>query len=202
MFREDTLERVANFTPRPKSPFRSLLNRFRDLFELYVRSAGNKINYLRRKGVRIGQGCQIVATADAFGSEPWLIEIGSRVTIAEGVIFLTHDGASRLFRAQIPQGSRYGNRFGRILIHDECFIGLNSILMPGVEIGPYSIVGVGSLVNKDVPPHMVYAGVPAKPICTVEEYIERYKEKMIPIQSEDRAALRKELTRYFWGEER
>lgn len=152
--------------------------------------------------MKIGEGCVIMTAVDSFGSEPWLIELGNRVLLTRGVLFITHDGSSRLFRASIPNGSRFGNRFGRILVHDDSFIGVNSILLPGVEIGPNSIVGVGSVVNKDVPPNMVYAGVPARPICTLDEYIEKYKERMVPIQSADRAELRKELTTYFWGEPR
>jgi serine acetyltransferase len=74
--------------------------------------------------------------------------------------------------------------------------------MPGVSIGPNSIVGVGSVVNKDVPPDTVVAGVPARPIYTLDEYIDRYGSKMIPIQAETRKDLRRELTRRFWGEER
>jgi acetyltransferase-like isoleucine patch superfamily enzyme len=189
-------------SPEPISPLLSAYQKIIDFFSWAVLCQGNKARYLRRKGARIGQGCEIITAATLFGTEPWLIEIGNRVTITHGVVFLTHDGASRLFRHQIQNSSKFGNRFGRILIHDECFIGTNAILMPGIEIGPNSIVGAGSLVNKDVPPNMVYAGVPARPICTLAEYIQHYQEKSIPIQAEDRAGLRMELTKALWGEER
>lgn len=196
------MKTTPNVAPQPKTTTQKILRRIDDFLALYVFSRGDRIRYLRRLGARIGEGCQILTSYDAFGTEPWLIEIGNRVTITLGVVFLTHDGASRLFRDQIPGGSRYGNRFGRILIQDNSFIGANSILLPGVKVGPNSIVGAGSVVNKDVPPNMVYAGVPAKPIMTLEEYIENYKSKMLPIQANDRQALREELTRYFWGEVR
>jgi acetyltransferase-like isoleucine patch superfamily enzyme len=196
------MNQTVNVAPQPKSPLRNLLTHLENFFTYAVLCRGNRIEFLRRKGVKIGEGCQILNRVDDFGSEPWLVEIGSRVTITRGVIFLTHDGASRLFRHRIPNGSRFGNRFGRILIHDESFIGVNAVIMPDVEIGPNSIVGVGSVVNKNVPPGMVYAGVPAKPISTLEEYIENYQQKMIPIQAADKSALRKELTMHFWGEER
>jgi serine acetyltransferase len=45
--------------------------------------------------------------------------------------------------------------------------------MPDVEIGPNSIVGAGSIVTGDVPPNTVYAGNPARFICTYEEYLEK-----------------------------
>ena len=79
---------------------------------------------------------------------------------------------------------------------------MRSIILPDVTIGPNSIVGAGSIVVKDVPPNTVVAGVPAREVATVDEYIEKYKAKMIPINAKNRQDLRQELTNHFWGEER
>jgi acetyltransferase-like isoleucine patch superfamily enzyme len=128
-----------------------------------------------------------------FGTEPWLVEIGARTTIAAGVVFLTHDGSSRIFRHLIPEGSAFGNRFGRVRVGDDCFVGVNTILLPGVNVGPMSIVGAGSVVTRDVPPRTVAAGVPARALCTLDEYIESYRRKMIPGLPSDRASLRRRL---------
>lgn len=171
-------------------------------FLRFVVLRGNKIAYLRHCGVRIGRDCDILNTVKNFGTEPWLIEIGQRVTLAEGVILYTHDGANRVFRDRLPDSSRWGNRFGTIRILDNCFIGANSIIMPDVQIGPNSIVGAGSVVTNHVPPQTVVAGVPARTICSLDEYIERYQSKMISIKSLDRQALRRELTQQLWGEMR
>lgn len=168
----------------------------------FILSRADKVRYLRRQGVKIGEGCDILNRIENYGTEPWLIQIGNRVTITNGVGLITHDGSSRLFRDQLPGSSRWGNRFGTIIIEDNCFIGIDSLILPGVRIGPNSIVGVRSVVTRDVPPFTVVAGVPARPICTLDEYIEKYKYKMVPIQATDREALRKELTTQFWGEER
>jgi acetyltransferase-like isoleucine patch superfamily enzyme len=172
------------------------------LFRYYVLFGGNLIDYLRHQGVKIGEHCQLLNVAASYGSEPWLIEIGNDVTVTAGVFLVTHDASSRLFRKALPNSSPYGNRFGRIKIFDNCFIGVNSIVLPGVTIGPNSIVGAGSVVVKDVPPRTVVAGVPAHVMCTLDEYIEKYKERMIPVKSRTRDDLRRELTLYFWGEER
>jgi acetyltransferase-like isoleucine patch superfamily enzyme/O-antigen/teichoic acid export membrane protein len=171
-------------------------------FLRYVVFRGNKIAYLRHLGVRIGKDCDILNTVKNFGTEPWLIEIGQRVTLAEGVLLYTHDGANRVFRDRLPNSSRWGNRFGTIRILDNCFIGANAIIMPGVQIGPDSIVGAGSVVTNDVPPQTVVAGVPAQFLCSLDEYIERYQHKMIPITATDRRELRRELTHWLWGETR
>lgn len=175
----------------------------KNLLKYYVWYRGNKVAFLRSQGVKIGSNCLIDNSVFNYGSEPWLIEIGSDVSITLGVILITHDGASRLFRKAIPEmNPLFGNRFGPIAIHDNCFIGINTIILPGVEIGPNSIVGAGSVVTKTILPDSVYAGNPAKFICSKEEYISRYTQKMVKISSNDRASLRKELSQLFWHEER
>jgi hypothetical protein len=170
--------------------------------ELWLLCRGSKAAYLRRAGARVGSRTTLLNRVGEFGSEPWLIEIGSDVAIASGVAFVTHDGASRVFRGSIPGSSAFGNRFGPIRVRDNCVIGMRAILMPGVTIGPDSIVGAGSVVTRDVPPRTVAAGVPARVLCTLDEYVERYRQAMIVGLSSDRALLRRQLTRHFFGEER
>lgn len=52
--------------------------------------------------------------------------------------------------------------FKEVIIEDGCDIGIGSIILPGVKIGEGSLIGAGSVVNKDVEPYRVVAGVPAK----------------------------------------
>lgn len=171
-------------------------------FTYIFRFRGNKINYLRYLGVRVGKGCSIYNSVNGF-SDPWLIEIGNNVTLTSGVLLITHDGATRLFRKNLPEMNPvFGNRFGTIRILDNCFIGVNTVLLPGIVVGPNSIVGSGSIVTHDVPAGTVCAGNPARLICTVDEYMENSIKKMIEVHSTDRASLRKELSKFFWQEER
>lgn len=100
-----------------------------------------------------------------------MIFIGNHVELSGDMAFITHDGATWVFRDE----ERYKNviRYGKIVIKDNCFIGMRSTILPGVTIGYNSIIGACSLVVKDVPDGCVYAGVPAKFICTVDEFKEK-----------------------------
>ncbi|WP_339060441.1 acyltransferase [Tepidibacillus marianensis] len=60
-------------------------------------------------------------------------------------------------------------RLGDVYVGSNVMIGANSLILPGVTIGDYSIVGAGSVVTKDVPPHAFVAGNPAKLIRMVNE---------------------------------
>ena len=53
-----------------------------------------------------------------------------------------------------------------IVIHDNVWIGRNSIINKGVTIGENSIVAAGSVVTKDVPPNCIVGGNPAKVVKT------------------------------------
>ena len=172
------------------------------LYRYHVRCGGSVALYLRTLGAQVGHGCMIDTHITNFGSEPWLIRIGDRVSLARGVCFVTHDGSSRVFRDRFAEMNSMGNKFGTIVIEENCFIGMNAILMPGIVIGGDSIVGAGSVVTRSVPPKSVVAGNPAKPICSLDAFIERYRSSMLHLAATDRVALRKELTMKLWGAER
>lgn len=123
--------------------------------------------YARFLGVKVGKDCRIQTTC--WGSEPWLVEIGNRVTITDETIILTHDGSTWLVRD--GSGRRYAYR--PVRIGDDVFIGVRSILMPGVEIGNHCIVAAGSIVTKSVPPGSIVAGTPAKIIGNYYEFQNR-----------------------------
>ncbi|MEM2123373.1 MAG: DapH/DapD/GlmU-related protein [Candidatus Bathyarchaeia archaeon] len=52
-------------------------------------------------------------------------------------------------------------------IHSGVSIGGNSVILPGIEVGEGSVIGAGAVVTTDVPPHTIYAGVPAKKMRSV-----------------------------------
>ena len=125
----------------------------------------------RKQGAKVGKNC--VIQIDYLASEPYLVEIGDNVAIAPGVTFITHDGASFVFRDEFPT-LRY---FGKITIEDNCFIGSRSIITAGVRIGKGSIVGPMSVVLRDVKPGSIVIGNPAIQVSTVEKYKEQCLQK-------------------------
>jgi len=98
--------------------------------------------YFRRQGAKIGEDNRIEVRS--LGTEPYLIKIGNHCTIAPGVKFITHDGATWLFTEEVPSFQK----FGAIRIYDNCFIGIDSIIMGDVNIGPNSVVGACSSALK------------------------------------------------------
>lgn len=55
-----------------------------------------------------------------------------------------------------------------IVIEDDVWLGANAVITDGVRVGRGSVVAAGAVVTKDVPPHTVVAGVPARPIKQIE----------------------------------
>ena len=126
-------------------------------------------NYFRKQGFQIGENNQILVRG--LTSEPYLVKIGSHCLISSKVLFHNHDGGPHIFRQQLPSLQR----FGTIVIHDNCFIGFGATIMLNISIGPNSIVGACSVVTKDVPPNTIVAGNPARVVSSID----RYKEKVL-----------------------
>lgn len=137
-------------------------------YQHFVKVASIKM--AQQKGMKIGENLYVEGIPN-FGSEPFLVEIGNDVTLAEGVSFINHGGDARVTKKL--EKYKDGRNFGRIKIGNNTFIGKATILMPGVSIGDNCIVGSMSIVTNSISDNSVYAGAPAKFICTIEEYGEK-----------------------------
>jgi acetyltransferase-like isoleucine patch superfamily enzyme len=115
-----------------------------------------RISYLRKLGVKIGERCRIRTMS--FSTEPYLIEIGNHTAVAAGSQFITHDGATWVFEDDVEGGGI----FGKIVIGNNVFIGINCILLSNTTIGDNCIVGAGSVVRGHFPENSVIAGNPAQ----------------------------------------
>jgi len=58
-------------------------------------------------------------------------------------------------------------------------IGVNSTILQGVTIGSNVIIGAGSIITKDVPSNTVCAGVPAKVLCSLDDYMKKNSKNFI-----------------------
>ena len=137
-----------------------LLNRIQRKIAEYSDS-DKKIKYLRKQGMKIGQHCHLETMS--FSTEPYLIEIGDHVAIANGTVFITHDGGISCFRDECPGD----DVFGKITIGNNVHIGINCTVLPNTEIGNNCIVGAGSVLRGRYPDDSVIVGNPAKVIMSI-----------------------------------
>jgi len=160
-------------------------------------SRRNPTLYARWLGVTVGERCRLIdAKSITFGSEPFLIVIGNHVTVAQGVSFLTHDGAVDLFRHESP----LAESFAPISVGDNSFIGQKAILMPGVRIGTGCVIGAGAVVTKDVPDGCVAAGVPARILCRTEDWWTKTQPSLLHLRGLPPARKREALLEHFADE--
>jgi len=84
------------------------------------------------------------------------IRTGSDVSIGPEASILTlgHD----------PRSSDFALRGGEVVIGDRVWIGYRAIVMPGITIGDGAVIAAGAVVTRDVPPHAIVAGNPAREI--------------------------------------
>lgn len=112
--------------------------------------------------ISIGSNSSIGPYAQIIGSG-WggSLTIGDNVMMGPEVVILlsehNHD------RTDIPMNQQ-GVRITKIVIEDDVWIGMRTMILRGVTIGKGSIIGAGAVVTKDVPPYAIVGGIPAKVI--------------------------------------
>lgn len=140
------------------------------------KSARDPVGFAREIGVDVHPSVRFYGVSRGmFGSEPWLVRIGPNCHITAGVIFITHDGGTLILRSEEPTLEWTAP----ISIGERVYIGVKTIILPGVTIGSRSIIGAGSVVTKDIPPNSVAVGVPARVIASTDEYKSRMLAKSL-----------------------
>jgi acetyltransferase-like isoleucine patch superfamily enzyme len=88
------------------------------------------------------------------------ISIGDNVAVAPNVIIMDSD-----FHIPLPYGDWFAypgfERDADVIIENQCFIGLNSVVLQGVHIGKNCVIAAGSVVVNDIPDCSLAGGVPA-----------------------------------------
>lgn len=134
-----------------------------DAFDVY---AGSRINVNDGAKLSLGSGyMNHECVIDCFSA----ISIGHGVVISERVVIRDADNhtiQSVATETASEQISAEKSSTAPVVIQDHVWIGMNVMVLKGVTIGEGAVVAAGSLVNKDVPPHSLVAGVPAKVMKT------------------------------------
>ena len=101
---------------------------------------------------RIGDGCKIQNNVSVYDG----VVLGDRVFVGPSAVFTNVINP----RAEIPRKQAYR----ATEVGDRATIGANATIVCGVRIGSYALIGAGAVVTRDVAPHALVVGVPARRI--------------------------------------
>lgn len=136
------------------------------------------VDYLRSRGAVIGNGTRFISpiNCNVDLNRADYITIGSNCCLSCATL-LAHDYSwyTLLGSCQdiLPDSG------GEIIIGDNCFIGYQALILKGTTIGDNVIIGARSVVKGFIPSNTVWAGVPARQICTVGEFYTKRKNRAI-----------------------
>ncbi|MBO4800374.1 MAG: acyltransferase [Bacteroidaceae bacterium] len=136
------------------------------------------VSYLRKMGIRVGQNVKFRYPAHTLidTNRPCLVELGDNLDINDNFVVLTHDFTSFVFRGYYKD---FVNSSGRVKIGSNIVFGRNVTILKGVTIGDNCIIGAGSIVSSSIPQNSVAVGVPAKVICSLDEYYKKRKNQQL-----------------------
>lgn len=132
---------------------------------------------LRRFGVEV-RGLPLWISPSVYFDYRGGITVGDRCVISNDVCLLTHDySMDQVAERRLGTSENNMVRSAPIVVGDQAFIGMRSMILPGVTIGPGAVVGAGSVVTRDVDADTVVAGNPAVVISDTDAYWARSQSK-------------------------
>lgn len=120
----------------------------------------------------VGKNCMIMKKKLPLYNN--LVFFHDNVWIASNVGFVTHDVIHCMLNGRTGRDN-FIEKVGCIEVMNNVFIGSGTRILYNTRIGNNVIIGSHSLVNKDIPDNSVYAGVPARYICSFDEYLEKHR---------------------------
>lgn len=116
--------------------------------------------------VELEEGCSIWYGATVRGDVEKIC-IGACSNVQDGAVLHCDPGLPTVLGDYVTVGHR-------AVIHSAtveagCLIGIGAIILNGVTVGTGSIIGAGAVVTKDIPPHSLVMGVPAKVVRPLTE---------------------------------
>ena len=138
------LEKLANICPLP--PLRTKLHRLR--------------------GVNIGKGVYIGRDVVLDSVYPDQIFIGDDTSIGEGSAIYAHNNIP----SDTPLREIYPTTVSPVHIGKRIWIMPRVIITPGISIGDECVIGIGSIVTKDIPPRSLVVGVSSEVIRDLGEH--------------------------------
>lgn len=133
------------------------------------------VDYLRRNGATIGEKT-IFIDPSRCAIDPGRLDyitIGNNCCLSV-VNIIAHDYSWYTFLDAFDD--ILPDPGGEVVIGNNCFIGYQSCILKGTTIGDNVIIGARSVVKGNIPSNTVWAGTPAKMICTLEDLYKKRKE--------------------------
>ena len=101
---------------------------------------------------------------------PWLIRIDDTTSFGPECMILAHEPG--------PTAAVGVTRIGAVVLHASCHIGARTVVLPGVVVGPRTVVAANAVVSRSLPPDTVCAGRPARPFSTLEQYLDGHRRRI------------------------
>ena len=133
--------------------------------------ADRRLERLRRKGMHVGEDVYFPDSTVIDEEYCHLIWISDSCSFGDGVMLLAHERQAHL-------GARV-TRVGTVHLHRSCHLGARTLVLPGVAIGPRTIVAANSVVRSALPPDTVCAGNPARPFSSLARYLDAHRARLM-----------------------